>query len=113
MRADWDLVIERRRHTNHESPTPSRLQHQTSNVGRMPLPLERLPNGGVKEETTRPFVDVKLVEGILGSEEEHARAAALTDVMVRFDASEAFRKLVWRLIEELHPDSWHLCRRPF
>ncbi len=34
-------------------------------------------------------------------------AKALTDVMVRFEGSEAFREVVWVLIEELHTDGWH------
>ncbi|PWC35822.1 4-oxalocrotonate tautomerase family protein [Azospirillum sp. TSO35-2] len=60
-----------------------------------------------------PFVNVKLVEGVFSSEEKHAMAAALTDVMVRFEGSEAFREVVWVLIEELHPDGWHIGGRPF
>jgi len=38
---------------------------------------------------------------------------ALTDVMVRFEGSEAFREVVWVLIEELHTDGWHIGGRPF
>lgn len=60
-----------------------------------------------------PFVNAKLVEGVFSSEEKHAMAAALTDVMVRFEGSEAFREVVWVLIEELHPDGWHIGGRPF
>lgn len=60
-----------------------------------------------------PFVNVKLVEGVFTEEEKHAMAAALTDVMVRFEGSEAFREVVWVLIEELHPDGWHIGGRPF
>ncbi len=33
--------------------------------------------------------------------------------MVRFEGSEAFREVVWVLIEELHPDGWHIGGRPF
>jgi 4-oxalocrotonate tautomerase len=40
-------------------------------------------------------------------------AAALTDVMVKFEGSEAFREVVWVLIEELHTDGWHIGGRPF
>ncbi|MGW4490169.1 tautomerase family protein [Amycolatopsis sp. NPDC004368] len=40
-----------------------------------------------------PFVDVKLVEGCSTEEEKHALAAALTDVMVKPEGSEAFRAL--------------------
>jgi 4-oxalocrotonate tautomerase len=60
-----------------------------------------------------PFVNVKLVDGVFSSEEKHALAKALTDVMVRFEGSEAFREVVWVLIEELHTDGWHIGGRPF
>jgi 4-oxalocrotonate tautomerase len=60
-----------------------------------------------------PFVNVKLVEGVFNEEEKHQMAAALTEVMVRFEGSEAFREVVWVLIEELHPDGWHIGGRPF
>jgi len=33
--------------------------------------------------------------------------------MVRFEGSEAFREVVWVLIEELHRDGWHIGGRPF
>ena len=60
-----------------------------------------------------PFVNVKLVEGVFSTEEKHAMAKALTDVMVKFEGSEAFREVVWVLIEELHTDGWHIGGRPF
>jgi 4-oxalocrotonate tautomerase len=60
-----------------------------------------------------PFVNVKLVEGVFSEEQKHKMAAALTDVMVRFEGSEAFREVVWVLIEELHHDGWHIGGRPF
>lgn len=60
-----------------------------------------------------PFVNVKLVEGVFSPEEKHAMAKALSDVMVKFEGSEAFREVVWVLIEELHPDGWHIGGRPF
>jgi 4-oxalocrotonate tautomerase len=60
-----------------------------------------------------PFVNVKLVEGVFSEDEKHKLAAALTDVMVKFEGSEAFREVVWVLIEELHPDGWHIGGRPF
>ncbi|MDU6243517.1 MAG: tautomerase family protein, partial [Bradyrhizobium sp.] len=37
-----------------------------------------------------PFVNVKLVEVVFATEEKHAMAKALTDVMVKFEGSEAF-----------------------
>jgi 4-oxalocrotonate tautomerase len=46
-------------------------------------------------------------------EQKHAMAAAITDVMVKFEGSEAFREVVWVLIEELHTDGWHIGGRPF
>src|ERR1700712_567552 len=60
-----------------------------------------------------PFVNVKLVDGVFTESEKHAMAAALTDVMVRFEGSEALREVVWVLIEELHTDGWHIGGRPF
>jgi 4-oxalocrotonate tautomerase len=60
---------------------------------------------------TMPFVNVKLVEGVFSTEEKHQLAAALTDVLVKFEGSEAFRETVWVLIEELHPDGWHIGGR--
>jgi 4-oxalocrotonate tautomerase len=60
-----------------------------------------------------PFVNVKLVDGVFTPEQKHEMAKALTDVMVRFEGSEAFREVVWVLIEELHVDGWHIGGRPF
>lgn len=60
-----------------------------------------------------PFVNVKLVEGVFTTEQKHAMAAKLTDVMVEFEGSEAFREVVWVLIEELHKDGWHMGGMPF
>jgi 4-oxalocrotonate tautomerase len=54
-----------------------------------------------------PFVNVKLVDGVFTEAEKHEMAAALTDVMVRFEGSESFRPVVWVLIEELHTGGWH------
>ena len=58
-----------------------------------------------------PFINVKLVENVFTSEEKHALAEALTDVMVKFEGSEAFRETIWVLIEELNPDGWHIGGR--
>ena len=60
-----------------------------------------------------PFVNIKLVDGVFTPEEKHAMAKAITDVMVKFEGSEAFREVVWVLIEELHTDGWHIGGRPF
>jgi 4-oxalocrotonate tautomerase len=42
-----------------------------------------------------------------------AMGARLTDVMVAFEGSEAFREVVCVLIEELHRDGWHIGGQPF
>jgi 4-oxalocrotonate tautomerase len=60
-----------------------------------------------------PFVNIKLVEGVFTEAQKHALAAAVTDVLVDFEGSEAFREVVWVLIEELHPDGWHIGGRPW
>jgi 4-oxalocrotonate tautomerase len=60
-----------------------------------------------------PFVNVKLVDGVFTTQEKHDMAAALTEVMVKFEGSEAFREVVWVLIEELHTDGWHIGGKPF
>jgi 4-oxalocrotonate tautomerase len=65
------------------------------------------------EETAMPLVRVTLVEGVFDTEEKHAMAAELTDVMVKYEGSEAFREVVWVQIEELKRDGWHMGGRPF
>ena len=60
-----------------------------------------------------PFVNIKLVDGVFTSTQKHALAKAITDVMVKFEGSEAFREVVWVLIEELHTDGWHIGGQPF
>jgi 4-oxalocrotonate tautomerase len=65
------------------------------------------------EDRSMPLVCVTLVDDVFTSEEKHELAKALTDVMVRFEGSEAFREVVWVLIEELHTDGWHIGGRPF
>jgi 4-oxalocrotonate tautomerase len=60
-----------------------------------------------------PLVTVKLAAGAFTEKQKHDLAARLTDVMVAFEGSEAFRELVWVLIEELHDDSWHIGGQPF
>jgi 4-oxalocrotonate tautomerase len=60
-----------------------------------------------------PFVNVKLVDGVFSNEEKHAMAREPTDVMVKYEGSEAFHEVVWVLIEELHTDGWYIGGRPF
>lgn len=60
-----------------------------------------------------PLVKVTLVEGVFSTEQKHAMAKKLSDVMVEFEGSEAFREVVWVLIEELHTDGWHIGGESF
>jgi 4-oxalocrotonate tautomerase len=60
-----------------------------------------------------PLVNVKLAAGIFSEKQKHDMAARLTDVMVDFEGSEAFREVVWVLIEELHRDGWHIGGQPY
>jgi 4-oxalocrotonate tautomerase len=60
-----------------------------------------------------PLVNVKLAEGAFTEKQKHDMAARLTDVMVAFEGSEAFREVVWVLIEEVHRDGWHIGGQPF
>lgn len=60
-----------------------------------------------------PLVRVSLVEGVFSTEEKHALAAELSDVMVKYEGSEAFREVVWVQIEEFKRDGWHIGGRPF
>ena len=60
-----------------------------------------------------PLVRVSLVDGVFTEQEKHDMAAALTEVMVKFEGSEAFREDVWVMIEELHTDGWHMGGLPF
>jgi 4-oxalocrotonate tautomerase len=59
-----------------------------------------------------PLVHVTLAAGTFTERQKHDLAARLTDVMVAFEGSEAFRELVWVLIEELHRDGWHIGSQP-
>ena len=60
-----------------------------------------------------PLVHVTLIEGAFTEKQKHDMAARLTDVMVAFEGSEAFREVVWVFIEELHHDGWHIGGQPF
>jgi 4-oxalocrotonate tautomerase len=60
-----------------------------------------------------PLVTVKLVAGAYTEKQKHDLAARITDAMVAFEGSEAFREVVWVLIEELHRDGWHIGGQPF
>ena len=60
-----------------------------------------------------PLINVVLEEGVFSIEQKHAMAAKLTDVMVEFEGSEAFREAVWVLIEERRRDGWHIGGQPF
>src|ERR1022692_375517 len=65
------------------------------------------------QERAMPMVTIKVVEGVFTEKQKHGLAAKITDVMVAFEGSEAFREVVWVLIEELHRDGWHIGGQPF
>jgi hypothetical protein len=44
-----------------------------------------------------PLVNVTLAAGAFAEQQKHDLAARLTDVMVAFEGSEAFREVVWVL----------------
>jgi 4-oxalocrotonate tautomerase len=56
-----------------------------------------------------PLVSIKLLEGAFTEKQRYDLAAKITDVMVAFEGSEAFREVIWVLIEELPRDSWHIA----
>jgi 4-oxalocrotonate tautomerase len=60
-----------------------------------------------------PLVNVKLAAGAFTEKQKHDMAPRLTDVMVAFEGSEAFREVVWVLIEEVQRDGWHIGGQPF
>jgi 4-oxalocrotonate tautomerase len=60
-----------------------------------------------------PLVHVTLAAGAFTEKQKHDMAARLTDVMVACEGSEAFREVVWVLIEELPRDGWHIGGQPF
>jgi len=60
-----------------------------------------------------PLVTVKVIEGVFTEKQKHDLAAKITDVIVAFEGSEAFREVVWVLIEELGRDSCHIGGQPF
>jgi 4-oxalocrotonate tautomerase len=66
----------------------------------------------IKEKKV-PLVTIKLVDGVFSEEQKHAMASDITDVMVKHEGSEAFRDVVWVMIEELHTDGWHMGGLPF
>jgi 4-oxalocrotonate tautomerase len=59
------------------------------------------------------FRRVTLMEGAFTEKQKHDLAARITDVMVASEGSEAFREVVWVLIEELNRDSWHIGGQPY
>jgi len=59
-----------------------------------------------------PFVNVKLVEGVFTNRGEARDGQGSHRCDGQVEGSEAFREVVWVLIEELHTDGWHIGGRP-
>ena len=60
-----------------------------------------------------PLLNVTLGAGVFTEKQKHDLAARLTDVMVAFEGSEAFREVVWVVIEEIDRDGWHIGGQPY
>jgi len=58
-------------------------------------------------------VNVTLPAGIYTDKQKHDLAARLTDVIVAFERSEAFREETWVLIEEKDLHGWHIGGQPY
>jgi 4-oxalocrotonate tautomerase len=58
-------------------------------------------------------VNVTFAAGAFTEKQKHDLAARLTDVMVAFQGSEAFREVTWVLIEEFDADGWHIGGQPY
>jgi len=58
-------------------------------------------------------VNVTLAPGVFTEKQKHDLAAKLTDVMVAFEGSEAFREVIWVLIDEVDRDGWHIGGQPY
>lgn len=52
-----------------------------------------------------PLIQVKLIEGVFGSEEKEAIIEKLTDAMVSIEG-EAMRPVTWVTIEEVASGEW-------
>src|ERR1039457_1249977 len=78
-----------------------------------PHPAPRCVGITARGERVMPLVTVKVIEGVFTEKQKHDLAAKITDVIVAFEGSEAFREVVWVLIEELGRDSWHIGGQPF
>jgi 4-oxalocrotonate tautomerase len=65
------------------------------------------------EEHLMPLVTVTLPAGVCSEKQKHELAARLTDVLVAFEGSEAFREITWVLIDEIHADGWHIGGQPY
>jgi 4-oxalocrotonate tautomerase len=62
------------------------------------------PGAAPAEEHLMPLVNVTLDAGVFTEKRKHDLAARLTDVIVAFQGSEAFREVTWVLIEEIDAD---------
>jgi 4-oxalocrotonate tautomerase len=60
-----------------------------------------------------PFVNIKLVDGVFSTDQKHAMTSAITEVMIKFEDSEALREIAWVLIENLHAEGWHVAAGRF
>lgn len=58
-----------------------------------------------------PYVQVKVIEGVFGSEEKAQIVRAVTDAMVSVEG-EAMRGVTWVTVEEIASGSWAIGGTP-
>lgn len=58
-----------------------------------------------------PLIQVKLIEGVFGTEEKEAMIEKLTDAMVSIEG-EAMRPATWVTIEEVASGEWGIGGKP-
>ncbi len=58
-----------------------------------------------------PFIDVKILEGVLTESQQHALIAELTDAVVRV-GGEGMRPMTRCVIQEIRSGLWGVAGRP-
>jgi 4-oxalocrotonate tautomerase len=58
-----------------------------------------------------PFIDVKIIEGVLSDEQKHALIGALTDAVAQV-GGEGFRPMTRCVIQEIKSGLWGVAGKP-
>jgi phenylpyruvate tautomerase PptA (4-oxalocrotonate tautomerase family) len=79
-------------------------RHSSLKDERRPISFRIVERPSLGQAQTRknemPLVNIKLVEGVFNTQQKHEVAAAITDVLLKFERSEAFGEGIWVLSEE-------------